>query len=55
MAIQGFCPPPSPSPPPSHSPYYQLLERGSARLGRVKKEVGRCLTLELMSKNLRNI
>ena len=30
MAIQGFCP------PPSHSPYYQLLERGSARLGRVK-------------------
>ena len=41
MAIQGFCPPPSPSPsPPSHSPYYQLLERGSARLGRVKdKEI----------------
>ena len=51
MAIQGFCPPPSPSPsppsppspsPPSPSPsppppYYQLLERGSARLGRVKK------------------
>ena len=37
MAIQGFCPPsPSPS-PPSHSPYYQLLERGSTRLGRVKK------------------
>ena len=41
MAIQGFCPPspPSHSPPshsPSHSPYYQLLERGSARLGRVK-------------------
>ena len=39
MAIQGFCPP-SPSPPshsPSPSPYYQLLERGSARLGRVKK------------------
>ena len=34
MAIQGFCPPPSPS--PSHSPYYQLLERGSARLDRVK-------------------
>ena len=33
MAIQGFCPPP----PPSHSPYYQLLERGSARLGRVEK------------------
>ena len=32
MAIQGFCPP-SPFP----SPYYQLLERGSARLGRVKK------------------
>ena len=33
MAIQGFCPS-----PPSHSPspYYQLLERGSARLGRVK-------------------
>ena len=44
MAIQGFCPP-SPSPshsPPSHSPpspYYQLLERGSARLGRVKKRM----------------
>ena len=42
MAIQGFSPPspspPSPSPPsPSPSPYYQLLERGSARLGRVKK------------------
>ena len=36
MAIQGFCPPPS---PPSHSTYYQLLERGSARLGRVKNEV----------------
>ena len=42
MAIQGFSPPspPSPSPPspspPSPSPYYQLLERGSARLGRVK-------------------
>ena len=39
MAIQGFCPPspPSQSPPShSHSPYYQLLERGSARLGRVK-------------------
>ena len=34
MAIQGFCPPPS---PPSHSPYYQLLERSSARLGHVKK------------------
>ena len=32
MAIEGFCPP-SPSP---HSPYYQLLERGSARLGRFK-------------------
>ena len=41
MAIQGFCPP-SPSPPsPSHSPYYQLLERGSARLGRVKKFRGK--------------
>ena len=50
MAIQGFSPPspspspspPSPSPPspsPSPSPYYQLLERGSARLGRVKKHV----------------
>ena len=41
MAIQGFCPPSPPSPPshspPSHSLYYQLLERGSARLGRVKK------------------
>ena len=49
MAIQGFCPPSPPFPPshsppshsppspPSHSPYYQLLERGSARLGRVKK------------------
>ena len=39
MAIEGFCPPPSPSlsPSHSHSPYYQLLERGSARLGRVKK------------------
>ena len=42
MAIQGFSPPPSPSPPspsppsPSPSPYYQLLECGSARLGRVK-------------------
>ena len=39
MAIQGFCPPSPPShSPPSHSPpspYYQLLERGSARLGRV--------------------
>ena len=32
MAIEGFSPPPSPPPPP----YYQLLERGSARLGRVK-------------------
>ena len=31
MAIQGFSPP-----PPTPSPYYQLLERGSARLGRVK-------------------
>ena len=31
MAIEGFSPPPSPP-----SPYYQLLERGSARLGRVK-------------------
>ena len=30
MAIQGFCPPPP--------PYYQLLERGSARLGRVNKK-----------------
>ena len=40
MAIQGFCPPPSPSPPShSHSPYYQLLECGSARLGRVKKVI----------------
>ena len=40
MAIQGFCPPPSPpshSPSPSPSPYYQLLERGSARLGGIKK------------------
>ena len=41
MAIQGFCPPspPSHSPPShshSHSPYYLLLGRGSARLGRVK-------------------
>ena len=35
MAIEGFSPSPSPSPPPP--PYYQLLERGSARLGRVKK------------------
>ena len=34
MAIEGFSPSPSsPSPPP----YYQLLERSSARLGRVKK------------------
>ena len=33
MAIQGFFPPP-PSPP---SPYYQLLERSSTRLGCVKK------------------
>ena len=31
MAIEGFCPPPP--------PYYQLLERNSARLGRVKKVV----------------
>ena len=40
MAIEVFSPPPSPSPPsPSPPPpYYQLLERGSARLGRVKKE-----------------
>ena len=38
MAIEGFSPPsPSPPSPPSPSPYYQLLERGSARLGRVKK------------------
>ena len=41
MAIEGFSPPPSPpppSPPPSPPPpYYQLLKRGSARLGRVKK------------------
>ena len=36
MAIEGFSPPPSPS-PPSPPSYYQLLERGSARLGRVKK------------------
>ena len=35
MAIEGFSPSPPPPPPP---PYYQLLERGSARLGRVKKE-----------------
>ena len=34
MAIEGFSPSPPPPPPP---PYYQLLERGSARLGRVKK------------------
>ena len=34
MAIQGFCPPSHSHSPPS--PYYQLLERGSARLGRVK-------------------
>ena len=41
MAIQGFSPPPS---PPSHSPspYYQLLERGSARLGRVKNVCQKC-------------
>ena len=43
MAIQGFCPPstspPSPPPPPPPSPYNQLLERGSARLGRVKKQI----------------
>ena len=32
-------PPPSPSPPPSPPPYYQLLERGSARLGRVKNDL----------------
>ena len=32
MAIEGFSPP-----PPTPSPYYQLLERGSARLGYVKK------------------
>ena len=39
MAIQGFCPsPPSHSPSHSPSPYYQLLERGSARLGRVNKQ-----------------
>ena len=42
MAIEGFSPPPPsppspPSPPPSPAPpYYQLLERGSTRLGRVK-------------------
>ena len=37
MAIQGFCPPPSPpSHSPSPSPYYQLLEHCSARLDRVK-------------------
>ena len=33
MAIEGFSP--SHSPPPS--PYYQLLERGFVRLGRVNK------------------
>ena len=39
MAIEGFSPSPSPSPsPPPPPPYYQLLKRGSARLGRVKKE-----------------
>ena len=37
MAIEGFSPPP-PSPSPSPPPYYQSLERGSARLGHVKKE-----------------
>ena len=38
MAIEGFSPPslPPPSPP---SPYCQLLERGSARLGCVKNEI----------------
>ena len=42
MAVEGFSPPPPPSPPsppspsPPPSPYYQLLERGFARLGRVK-------------------
>ena len=42
MAIEGFSPPsppPSPPPPPPPSPYNQLLERGSARLGRVKKQI----------------
>ena len=38
--FEGFSPPPPPSPsppsPPSPSPYYQLLERGFARLGHVK-------------------
>ena len=52
MAIQGFCPPPSPpSPPsPSHSPYYQLLERGSARLGRFNKYIifFKCCALQVI-------
>ena len=44
MAIEGFSPSPSPSPsPPPPPPYYQLLERGSARLGRVKN--GICFSL----------
>ena len=36
MAIEGFSPPSPPSPSP---PYYQLLERGSTRLGRVKNKM----------------
>ena len=51
MAIQGFCPPPSPSPPSppshSHSPYYQLLERGSARLGRVKNRMSEHIRISI--------
>ena len=46
MAIEGFSPPPPPTPlslpppPPFPSPpYYQLLERGSARLGLVKNKL----------------
>ena len=37
MAIEGFSPPPS--------PYYQLLERGFARLGRVNKIIAANLVL----------
>ena len=39
MAIEGFSPPSPSSPSPPHCPYYQLLEHGSARLGRVKKSI----------------
>jgi len=39
----------TPSPPPPPPPHYQLLERGSARLGRVKKL---CISMLFLAKKI---